>query len=87
MLLVKLVLKKGMSIGQAIEELGLKITTARFIINKYKETGTFPRRKFKKRMCGRTQPRKCKIEENSDPSSEEEESVKVKEEAIEMKVE
>jgi transposase len=47
--LVKLVLKKGVPIGEAVEELGLKITTARFIINKYKETGTFPRRKFKKR--------------------------------------
>ena len=62
MLLVKLVLKKGVPIGEAIEELGLKITTARFIINKYKETGTFPRRKFKKRPNKPKNPSQCKME-------------------------
>jgi transposase len=62
MLLVKLVLKKGVPIAEAIEELGLKITTARFIINKYKETGTFPRRKFKKRPNKTKDSRICKQE-------------------------
>ncbi len=65
MLLVKLVLKKGVPIGEAIEELGLKITTARFIINKYKETGTFPRRKFKKRASKPKDPSVCKMEFHS----------------------
>ena len=47
--LVKMVLKGRVPLSDAIEQLGLKMTTARFIINKYRETGTFPRRKFKKR--------------------------------------
>jgi transposase len=68
MLLVKLVLKKGVPISQAIEEIGLKITTARFIINKYKETGTFPRRKFKKRVSGKNHTQTCKVEENDSKS-------------------
>jgi transposase len=63
MVLVKLVLKRGVPISEAIEELGLKITTARFIINKYKETGTFPRRKFKKRASKPKQLPSCKLEE------------------------
>lgn len=61
MLLVKLVLKKGIPLGEAVNQLSLKITTARFIINKYKETGTFPRRKFRK--CGKIKKSvpKCKL--------------------------
>jgi hypothetical protein len=31
-----------------IQDLDIKITTARFIINKYKESGSYPRRKFRK---------------------------------------
>lgn len=58
--LVKMVLKSRVPISEAIEHLGLKMTTARFIINKYRETGTFPRRKFKKRSQKLT---KCKLED------------------------
>lgn len=46
--LVKEVLKKGKNLTDVIKTLGIKITTARFIINKYKESGSYPCRKFKK---------------------------------------
>jgi transposase len=61
MQLVQLVLKKGVLLTEATQQLGIKTTTARFILNKYKETGAFPRRKFKKKGV----PRKrvvCKVE-------------------------
>jgi hypothetical protein len=45
---VKKVLRENIPLGDAIEHLGLKLTTARFIINKYKKNGTFPRRKLKR---------------------------------------
>ena len=48
MLLVKKVLKEKVLFKDAIELLGIKLTTARFIINKYKKNGTFPRRKLKR---------------------------------------
>lgn len=48
MLLVKEVLKRGKPLNEIIQNLNIKITTARFILNKYKESGGFPRRKFKK---------------------------------------
>ena len=48
MLLVKKVLKEKVLLKDAIELLGIKLTTARFIINKYKKNGTFPRRKLKR---------------------------------------
>jgi hypothetical protein len=48
MLLVKKVLKEKVLLKDAIELLGIKLTTARFIINKYKNNGTFPRRKLKR---------------------------------------
>jgi len=54
MLLVKMVLKKGIPLTDVIDQLNIKITTARFILNKYKETGTFPRRKFKKQLNFKT---------------------------------
>jgi hypothetical protein len=50
MLLVKEVLKRGKPLNEIIKQLNIKITTARFILNKYKESGAFPRRKFRK--CG-----------------------------------
>lgn len=59
--LVKMVLKGRVPLSDAIEQLGLKMTTARFIINKYRETGTFPRRKFKKR-CKKQEI--CKLEDS-----------------------
>jgi hypothetical protein len=48
MLLVKKVLKEKVLLKDAIELLGIKLTTARFIINKYRKNGTFPRRKLKR---------------------------------------
>lgn len=45
---MKKVLKENIPLRDAIEHLGLKLTTARFIINKYKKNGTFPRRKLKR---------------------------------------
>ena len=48
MQLVKKVIKENIPLREAIEHLGLKLTTARFIINKYKKNGTFPRRKLKR---------------------------------------
>ena len=48
MLLVKKVLKEKVPLKDAIEILGIKLTTARFIINKYQKNGTFPRRKLKR---------------------------------------
>lgn len=43
-----MVLEEGFSIANAIKKLSIKLTTARLIIQKYKETGMFPMRKFKK---------------------------------------
>ena len=48
MLLVKKVLKEKVPLKDVIELLGIKLTTARFIINKYQKNGTFPRRKLKR---------------------------------------
>ncbi len=48
MQLVKKVLKEKVPLKEAIEQLGLKLTTAHFIINKYQKNGTFPRRKLKR---------------------------------------
>jgi hypothetical protein len=45
---VKKVLKDNVSLKEAIEQLGIKLTTARFIINNYQKNGTFPRRKLKR---------------------------------------
>lgn len=39
---------EGYSIARAIKKLNIKLTTARLILQRYKETGTFPMRKFKK---------------------------------------
>lgn len=50
MLLVKKVLKENVLLKDAIELLGIKLTTARFIINMYRKNRTFPRRKSK---CGK----------------------------------
>lgn len=47
-MLVKLVHNQGESISSTIKKLKIKLTTARLILQKYKETGTFPMRKFKK---------------------------------------
>ncbi len=46
-LLVQYVLEDGFTISKAIKKLGLKLTTARLILQKFKETGEFPMRKFK----------------------------------------
>jgi transposase len=43
-----MVFKEGFSIARAIKKLSLKLTTARFIIQKFKESGTFPMKQFKK---------------------------------------
>jgi hypothetical protein len=47
-MLVRLVLEEGLSLAHSIKKLKLKLTTARLILHKYKETGAFPMRKFKK---------------------------------------
>jgi hypothetical protein len=36
-----------LSISKAAKRIKIKLTTARLIIKKYKETGTFPMKKFK----------------------------------------
>lgn len=43
-----MVYKDGFTIARAIKKLNIKLTTARLILQKYKETGLFPMRKFKK---------------------------------------
>lgn len=43
-----MVFKNGFTIARAIKKLNIKLTTARLILQKYKETGLFPMRKFKK---------------------------------------
>ena len=66
MQLVKKVLKENVPLREAIEHLGLKITTARFIINKYKKNGTFPRRKLKRtKRRDNLSVRKINIDENA----------------------
>lgn len=47
-MLVKLVIKEGYSLASAVKQLRLKLSTARFILQKYKQHGTFPMKKFKK---------------------------------------
>ena len=46
-LLIRMVLRKNIPLKEAVEKLGIKIPTARFIINKYRKNGSFPRRKYK----------------------------------------
>jgi transposase len=46
--LVRMVQEEGQSIANSIKKLKIKLTTARLILQKYKETGTYPMRKFKK---------------------------------------
>ena len=43
-----MVFKESFTIARAIKKLSLKLTTARFIIQKFKESGTFPMKHFKK---------------------------------------
>jgi hypothetical protein len=43
-----MVQEEGQSIANSIKKLKIKLTTARLILQKYKETGTYPMRKFKK---------------------------------------
>lgn len=43
-----MVFKDGFTIARAIKKLSIKLTTARLILQKFKETGLFPMRKFKK---------------------------------------
>ena len=62
-MLINLVFRDGYSIARAIKKLNLKLTTARFIIQKYRESGTFPMKHFKKNM------RMLRDLESNDPSS------------------
>lgn len=43
-----MVMEEGESIANSIKKLKIKLTTARLILQKYKETGGFPMRKFRK---------------------------------------
>lgn len=47
-MLINMVFKEGYSIARTIKKLSLKLTTARFILQKYKESGTFPMKQFKR---------------------------------------
>ena len=47
-MLVKMVEVEGLSIVASVKRLKIKLTTARLILQKYRKTGTFPMRKFKK---------------------------------------
>ena len=72
MQLVKEVLKKGKPLGDVIKDLNIKITTARFIINKYKESGSYPRRKFRKNSANKRKT-SVKVEEHQESSFSESE--------------
>lgn len=43
-----MVIDNDQTIAFAARRLGLKASTARMILNKYKQTGTYPMKKFKK---------------------------------------
>lgn len=58
-----MVCRKGMPFDTAIQELGLKKTTALNIIKTYKETGSIPMRKFKKTRKIKKEKPSVKIEE------------------------
>ena len=45
---MRMVLKKNISLKEAVQKLGIKITTARFIIKIFRKEGDFPRRKYKR---------------------------------------
>lgn len=49
-MLINLVFMDGYSIARAIKKLNLKLTTARFIIQKYRQSGSFPMKHFKKNL-------------------------------------
>lgn len=42
-----MVINEGASLSKVVKKLKLKLTTARLILQKYRETGGFPRRAFK----------------------------------------
>ena len=45
-----MIMNEGFSLSNVSKKLKLKLTTARLILKKYKETGTFPMRNFKKKI-------------------------------------
>jgi transposase len=45
---VELVTQKDYIIAKAARRLGIKASTARMIINKFKQTGTYPMKKFRR---------------------------------------
>jgi transposase len=45
-----LIVNEGLTLSKVSKKLKLKLTTARLILKKYKETGAFPMRNFKKKM-------------------------------------
>jgi len=45
-----MIMNEGFSLSKVSKKLKLKLTTARLILKKYKETGAFPMRNFKKKM-------------------------------------
>ena len=44
-----MIINEGLSLSKVSKKLKLKLTTARLILKKYKETGSFPMRNFKKK--------------------------------------
>ncbi len=45
-----MIMNDGFSLSKVAKKLKLKLTTARLILKKYKETGDFPMRNFKKKL-------------------------------------
>lgn len=52
--LVQLITEENYTIAKAAKRLGVKASTARMILNKYKQTGEFPMKQFKKGSKART---------------------------------
>lgn len=44
-----MIVNEGLSLSKVSKKLKLKLTTARLILKKYKESGDFPMRNFKKK--------------------------------------
>jgi len=47
--LVEMIINEGFTLSKVSKKLKLKLTTARLILKKYKQTGAFPMRNFRKK--------------------------------------
>lgn len=57
--LVQLIIEDNYTIAKASKRLGIKASTARMILNKYKQTGDFPMKNFKR--TARTPSKKSQL--------------------------